>query len=329
MSMIRSLKSHELENMYDLLARSFTKTPTSLDSRKERHKKVIESDPFLNYELNRVVEVDGKLVARIGIYDRTMLFEGRELRIGAIGGVCTDPEYRGRGFAKQLLEDCTIYMKENNFDASLLFGNPLIYEKSGWETLSTFGLSTNFDLDINCKSELREADFKNDLDWLSSIYNKYVVDMTGPFKRTRGYWEKWINGKVEHRKKHNIHIVEKNGTKLGYFSSGLNNIICEIGWDRYIDGSCEETIAAVFSYVKDEIISFRFFTQEIFDFICCHSVAPGFDMLENETFFIRKDAIYSGLFKLIDGKKAGVESTSDFNRKLRTDNYIFWDMDHF
>lgn len=329
MFIIRSLKPGELENMYDLLARSFTKSTTGLESRKELHKKVFESDPFINYELNRVVEVDGKLVARIGIYDRTMLFEGRELRIGAIGGVCTDPEYRGQGFAKQLLEDCTIYMKDNGFDASLLFGDPAIYGKSGWKTLSTFGMSTNFDLNINSKVELREVNLQNDLNWLSSIYNKNIADMNGPFRRTKPYWEKWINNKICLRKTHNIHIVEKNGTKVGYFSSKSNNIICEIGWDRYIDGAFEETVAAIFSYAKNKVKNFSFFSQEIFDFICNHSVPPSLEMIQNENFFIRKDAIYSGLFKLINGERAGVKSTSDFNKKLRMNNYTFWDIDHF
>ena len=101
---IRALKENEKEEMYELLYRAYAehsernpdlKNPDFFKSR-------IENDPFFNLDLNRVLELDGKLVARIGIYDRKMYFKGKTLRVGAIAGVGTDPLHRGKGYIKIL-----------------------------------------------------------------------------------------------------------------------------------------------------------------------------------------------------------------------------------
>jgi predicted GNAT family acetyltransferase len=258
-----------------------------------------------------------------------MSYEGRELRVGAIGGVCTGPEHRGKGFAKKLLEDCTQFMKQNGFHASLLFGRPEIYGKCGWETLSAYGISSNFKLKTSSGAQIQKTSMENDIEWLSEIYENHFKDQTGPFKRTLEYWKKWVNWKVNIKQTHSIITVSENGAKLGYYVLKKNNTVCELCWDKNIDGSFEKTVSAIFENSEEETVKFSFFTQRLFDFICDNSQPPTLDMMENDKYFISKDALYCGLFKLIDRRGTGLDSTTDFNNKLRMQNYTFWDLDHF
>lgn len=329
MCIIRALKTTEKDEMYDLLARSFAKSPELIPASRERQKDAVESDPSFDCELSRVIEVDGKLAARIGIYDRTMSYGDKELRIGAIGGVCTAPEHRGKGFAKKLLEDCTLFMKQNGFDASLLFGKPEIYGKSGWDTLASFGISSNLNLKTVSGAYTRNASMENDVDWLFKIHSSHYPEHPGLFKRSLEYWRKWAKWKVETKQTHSIKIVEDNGYKYGYYVLKPDNKICEMGWDKNIDGSFEKTAAAIFENTEGETKQFSFFMQKLFDFICDNSEAPTLEMMQNKRYYVSKDSIYCGLFKLINGNGASVSSTEDFNKKLRSENYIFWDIDHF
>lgn len=324
---IRSLQEGEEEALYDLLAVSFTKGNEEISSVREIQKQIIESEPSFCHELNRVIEVDGKLVARVGVYDRTMLFNKREFRIGAIGGVCTLPEYRGNGLAKALLDDCTEYMQENGFFASMLFGEPAIYGRKGWQVLSSFGISGNLKLPLPSKLRIRHADLKEDIAWLKYIYDDINSDLNGPFRRSKEYWEKWIFRKTVMRKSHNIKIAENKDQKIGYYVLRADNTICEMAWDRNVTNSFNELIGAIFSEAETETVSFNFFMQELFDFICNNSISPELDDMRNKKYYISKDAIYCGLFKLID--KTEIATTEDLISLLRKNNYIFWDIDHF
>ncbi len=169
---IRSLRAGELDALYDLLAVSYLKEGADQGALRASFKAVVESDPHFDLDLNRVLEVEGKLAARIGIYDRRMFFNGRVLRVGAIGGVCTAPEYRGRGYARQLLEDSTQRMRERGFDVSLLFGEPAIYGKSAaLADLERVRHGDEFHLAAGAAPPpAREGDSVRDYEWLARIY---------------------------------------------------------------------------------------------------------------------------------------------------------------
>ncbi len=80
-----------------------------------------------------IVQCDGHIVACAESFLRRIRLEdGREMDIMALAGVCTLPEYRGRGFAglavRKLLED----VDRGKFEAGLWqTGVPGFYEKLG------------------------------------------------------------------------------------------------------------------------------------------------------------------------------------------------------
>ena len=52
-----------------------------------------------------VIDVDGRAVASLQVVDLPMLINGKRLKTGYIVGVDCLPEYRGRGFTRQLIEE--------------------------------------------------------------------------------------------------------------------------------------------------------------------------------------------------------------------------------
>lgn len=67
---------------------------------------------------------------------------GGILRMAGVASVGTVPEYRGRGIASGLCEMAARWAKENGFDAMPLYtGFPRVYEKCGWKTVPSGGVS--------------------------------------------------------------------------------------------------------------------------------------------------------------------------------------------
>ncbi|WP_251552218.1 GNAT family N-acetyltransferase [Neobacillus muris] len=75
--------------------------------------------------------IDGKLVSFIGLVPSIVHIEKAEVQAYSIGAVCTEPDYRRRGFANALLE--MIFEHVNRSGASVLFisGDLPIYIKQG------------------------------------------------------------------------------------------------------------------------------------------------------------------------------------------------------
>ncbi len=326
---IRSLHAGELDTLYDLLAVSYCKDGADPAALRASFQQVVESDPEFSLDLNRVLEVDGRLAARIGIYDRRMFFNGQLLRVGAIGGVCTAPEFRGRGFARQLLEDCTNYMRDHGFDVSLLFGEPAIYGKSGWQTLSAFGMSANFKLAGAGDVAVRDGDPARDAAVLARIHQATSARLNGPFQRTEQYWRTWIARKISRKKLHRLRIVGAGGdAPAGYFVLKGASEVCELGWDPEQTGALAAVARAIFAGQTGAAVKCSFFLPDLFDFVSAHSAPPALDEMRRQQYYLQKEALYCGLFKLISDK-LDARTTAQLVDRLRSVNYVFWDLDHF
>jgi hypothetical protein len=55
---------------------------------------------------SRIIAVDGKPVSHIRIIYNHLSIYGARIKTASLGGVCTDPEFRGRGIATRLLDSC-------------------------------------------------------------------------------------------------------------------------------------------------------------------------------------------------------------------------------
>lgn len=85
----------------------------------------------------RVIEDSGVIVAHAAIKRAKLILGNIVLETGAIGGVATHPDHRGKGYAGLIMQDCIQEMKKTGCEISILWsGTPDLYRKFGWENAS-------------------------------------------------------------------------------------------------------------------------------------------------------------------------------------------------
>lgn len=75
-----------------------------------------------------IVKEDGKIAAVVGAFYDTMDVCGKLIKIGGIGTVCVIPEYRSRGYMKDLMNMAVDGMKTDGVDCAFLGGKRQRYE---------------------------------------------------------------------------------------------------------------------------------------------------------------------------------------------------------
>ena len=76
------------------------------------------------------------IVAHAGVHEKAVEAEGCRFPIGGLAEVCVHPEYRGRGYVKAMLACIHDWLIPREFDFAVLFGEPSIYQSSGYVEVS-------------------------------------------------------------------------------------------------------------------------------------------------------------------------------------------------
>lgn len=87
---------------------------------------------------------DGRMVANVSAYDMRLVVAGQERRAVQIGTVMTHPEYRGRGYASELMEH-VVQRKAADADLMFLFTSPHLipfYQQNGFEVVKEWTIHT-------------------------------------------------------------------------------------------------------------------------------------------------------------------------------------------
>lgn len=75
-----------------------------------------------------VVEDKNNVIAHAGLWPITVMVNGAIHKTAAIHGVCVKPEYRGKGYFKQLMNEA-MQVAAKNFESTILFTNkPYLYK---------------------------------------------------------------------------------------------------------------------------------------------------------------------------------------------------------
>jgi predicted acetyltransferase len=78
----------------------------------------------------------GDLISHIGIFFRTVTWNGRKVHIGGLGGVATHPDHRRRGYASVALDAAVQTLRDHDTaQFAVLFCEPKnfsFYEARGW-----------------------------------------------------------------------------------------------------------------------------------------------------------------------------------------------------
>jgi predicted acetyltransferase len=93
---------------------------------------------FAHADLRVLVRAQsGDIVCHVGLYRREVIWNGRKMRAGGIGGVLTRADERGRGYATLALNAAIATLKdERSTDFALLFCEPHLarfYQGRGWK----------------------------------------------------------------------------------------------------------------------------------------------------------------------------------------------------
>ncbi len=80
-----------------------------------------------------VIEEDGRVVSHVSVFPFQISVRGSQLKVGEVGGVATDENYRRRGFASSLLKYSVEKMAREGYDLSSLGGYRDRYGRWGWE----------------------------------------------------------------------------------------------------------------------------------------------------------------------------------------------------
>src|SRR5947209_715435 len=76
--------------------------------------------------------LDGKVVSKLSVPELRMRVGSAVVRMGGIGGVGTEREYRMRGLSRRVMENSTRWMAAEGYDCATLFGIRDFYDRFGY-----------------------------------------------------------------------------------------------------------------------------------------------------------------------------------------------------
>ncbi len=180
---VRSLREDELEDMLVL-------TSTAYNSSVDIFRGIYEHDPFYSFDLTRVAEHEGRLIAYLRAAPRTIWVGPATLKMGGIAEVCTLQEYRRMGIATHLLKDIIRLMMSKGYQVSMLYGRSTFYGRVGWEKSSIVqGVRIYRVLIPSYKEANRVRPFRSaDLPRVMSLYRSTYRGRSCAMVRDKRHW---------------------------------------------------------------------------------------------------------------------------------------------
>lgn len=207
----RAIKQNELDQCLDLWGKVFSVG-------RDFFPPYFHGDPWFKRAYTRVAIVDGKIVSVIHICERDVQVGSARLKMGGIGNVATDPDYRGRGYSQRLLADCAKVMHDHRLDFSVLFtGIQPFYEKCLWRSVPQRMFVGKPRTDIPKADPayvMRAWDWDKDMKAVQRIHERFNSGRPLTTVRTPEYWAGYLPqrfGKSENRI-----VAEHDGTVIGY-----------------------------------------------------------------------------------------------------------------
>lgn len=176
-------------------------------------KRQLENDPFAHTIIVARSGTTGKILSTLRIFHRLMTVvdgsgsgsSAKSVDVAAIGSVCTDPMYRGRGLSSMVLEHAKQMVASQafgHFRISLLHARENFrnfYRSRGWRShlhvpYMKKRVHPRFSDQVrraNLLGGARDCEGK-DLKALMDIYLEYSGSVTGCEVRSPDYWRTWV-----------------------------------------------------------------------------------------------------------------------------------------
>ncbi|HEY3284071.1 MAG TPA: GNAT family N-acetyltransferase [Armatimonadota bacterium] len=159
----------------------------------------------------RVVVEDGKVVSHVGVCVRDASILGATVRTASIGAVSTYREYRGRGFATQLMEDAIAYARGVGAHIMPISGGRGLYRRLGAISPGRFLSSKVPAHPSDSELSLRRAT-SADAPVLASLYQREPIRFLRPLED----WRKLLRAEMLMNQKSDCWLIERGGRTAAY-----------------------------------------------------------------------------------------------------------------
>jgi predicted N-acetyltransferase YhbS len=181
------------------------------------------NDPSYKPEQRLLVKVDGRVVSHVHLTQRTVRFGAARLSLNGVMWVGTLPEFRGLGFAQNLMRLADDRARETGAVVqALTTGMPQFYRPLGWGVCGrqTFGQALSRNLPtVNDGVIEGRGGFWHVRPWrqvelndLMALYDMQYATTSGSVVRDEDYW-RWMIGR---RYAHVIWVACQGETVRGY-----------------------------------------------------------------------------------------------------------------
>ncbi|MCC0679356.1 GNAT family N-acetyltransferase [Clostridioides sp. ES-S-0005-03] len=211
---------------------------------------MVEEFPLLlnkdNIENMIIISENEKVVSDVNYLVQDVSIQGNKLKVAAIGGVCTHPDYEKKGYSSKILDKAEEKMFSDGVDVLIISGTRSLYSRRNCSEVKSFYKYTIKPENIEIPYEIVEFDETNfekdaDLDKMIELYNQNSTR----FIRTRDEFKKLLHaatiawGPIDYKKvfiKENSNIIgyliirtiKKEGSIIGeVVEIGVNNINVE------------------------------------------------------------------------------------------------------
>lgn len=149
-------------------------------------------DPCGTPEHSRIVVCDGEIVSHVRVYRRPIRLGWGEVWTGAIGDVCTLPQYRLRGYAALALQEASTWMRAQGVPLCTILSGVGIYERVGWEKVTepcfAFPADGLVGLPVPVDVTVRRISRVEDQTALASVYAAHAEGRSLTVVRSPAYW---------------------------------------------------------------------------------------------------------------------------------------------
>ena len=288
----------------------------------------VRADPYYAPEQTRVMLIDGQMVASVTNYTRQVNVGGRLAKVSCIGSVCTHPNFRKRGLVRQVLAESIGWMEHQGYNWSFLFGKEEVYGGSGWTILASWNLTADLVIQDGFGEGLtqRVAVPEQDLPILSSLYNAFNAQRTGPIVRSEDYWRTRIfPGRFHPTPPY--HLIERDGQPIAYWAGGGPSL-AEIAWVE----QPKDVLAFILRQWPGQAVSFPLATRDLIAHLHEISTVTGYAKVTSRPGGVQLVETYKGLWRYLgpgEGQFPEITDTDSLKRFMRDHEYCFWPEDGF
>jgi len=304
---VRASKPKEYREVGEMVHHAFQKgNGTGLERR------IVEvtttEDPNFHKGDLRITEVEGKIVSMMLIIRRPIRIGIAIVKGAVVAPVATHPEHQRKGYCSAVMKDAIDYMKKQNFDLTLLWGEPWLYPKYGYSPAMPYPrlvINTERCRKVETESYTLESFDEHSIKEVTTIYHNNTATRTCAEIRSPELYE-WRprSPSVDFET-----IVNRKGEIIGYSVFTLQNPkenVAEIGVLN--DLACEAVFNRILQLARERGIT---------EFVC---VAPPDHPFSSFAFWkngeLRVTRSGAGMIRILNLFSLFKKMRGEFDRRL-------------